>query len=346
MDKNIVLSNDVKMPRLGLGVDTLHGDECINSVIWAIENGYRLIDTASCYYNEKEVGIAIKNCIDRGIVKREDLFITSKAPYHMPGIEDTINGYELSLKNLGLDYLDLYLIHSPYWNSFTWKEDIISTWKGMIKLYEEKKVRAIGVANFNSGLATDVMATSSLMLPHVNQFELHPQHQNKFAAAWCHKNNVQIEAWGTLNQGRLFDSKIMESLAKKYNKDIAQIAIRWTLQKGNCALVRSTKLERIKSNFDVWDFEISQEDMQIIENLDNGKWSHIHDEYENCPIAFLPQKYYWQKLENTKFKEQLEIKKFYLFGFIPFLIRKQFTCKTKWYLFGIPILKIKRKENK
>lgn len=329
------------MPRLGLGVDTLHGQECINSVIWAIENGYRLIDTASCYRNEKEVGIAIKNCIDRGIVKREDLFITSKAPYHMPGYDNTIEGYEQSCKNLGLEYLDLYLLHSPYWNSFSWRDDIISSWKALIDLYKKKRVRAIGVANFTWPASNNVLETSGLMLPHVNQFEMHPQHQNLFATEWCKKNNIQPESWGTLNQGRLFNSELLEELANKYHKTIPQIVIRWNIQKGNSCLVRSTKKERIKSNFNVWDFDISDEDISAIDKLNGGEWSHIHNEYENCSIAFESHKDYWKNFRK-EISQKNASKKYYLFFFIPFLKCKQTESKKKYYLFGIiPILKIK-----
>lgn len=345
MGKNLQLSNGVNMPRLGLGVDTLHGKECINSVIHAIEYGYRMIDTASCYNNEKEVGKAISECIKAGIVKREDLFITSKAPYHIPGYKETIEGYEHSLQNLGLDYLDLYLIHSPYWNSFSWKSDIIYTWEGMIELYTEKRVRSIGVANFNSGLSKDVMATSGLMLPHINQFEIHPQHQNKETVSWCKKHNIQPQAWGTLNQGRLFDSKILKEIADKYNKSVPQIAIRWNIQKGDSALVRSTKEERIKSNFDIWDFELSENDMQLIDSLDGGEWSHIHDSYEDELIAFEPRKGYWEKMRSLTPKQSAAYTESYkLFGFLPFMKKyKKNRRITKYYLFGIPIVKTDKK---
>ena len=337
------LSNGVLMPTIGLGVDTLKGDDVIKSVISAIESGVRLIDTASCYKNEKEVGIAINECIKRGIVKREELFICSKAPYHQPGYENTLNGYQRSLKLLNLDYLDLYLLHSPYWNSSTWKSDIIESWKALCFLYESGQCRAIGCCNFNSRLFLDVLETSTLLLPHVIQVECHPQHQNNDCRRWCNENNVQFQSWGTLNQGRVFKSQLLKEIANKYNKSISQIAIRWNIQKGNSCLFRSTKTERIKENVNVFDFEISEIDMDKIDTLDNQEWSNIHSFNKDFCVGGISIDAFFDILNKQINREDKYTEIYKLFGFIPFLKKKNKGNIERWYLFGIKILKIYKK---
>lgn len=342
MDKWTSLNNGVKIPILGIGTDVIKGDDVIFSVTKAIENGYRLIDTASLYRNEKEVGIAIKNCIDRGIVKREDLFISTKAPYFFPGEVNTIQGIEESLTNLQLDYVDLYLLHHVYMYT-DYQRVIPETWRAMEQIYEMGKARSIGVCNY-FGQFCDVLYNSAKIFPHINQFEYHPQHQNKEILEWCRKYNTQPMSWGTLNQGRLFNSQVMEEIAQKHNKSIAQVAIRWNLQKGHVALVRSTKEERLKSNYDVWDFKLSEEEMNVIDNLDGkGQWSNIHGA-DSIPIGTIPNRAFFQYFdEKMKQKEENSVSKYKLFGFIPFLTKLTNGNLTKWYLFGIKILKIYKK---
>ena len=254
---------------------------------------------------------------------------------------DIIQGYENSIKKLGVDYIDLYLLHSPYWTSLNWRNQYIESWQAMIKLYTDKRVNAIGICNFNNPDKMNIVCKCGLMLPHVNQFEFHPQRQYKDALKICKDHGIQVQSWGTLNQGRLFSSDLMSRIAKKHNKSIAQIAIRWNLQKGNSALVRSTKKERVISNFDIWDFQLTQEEIIEIDKLNGGSWSGIHSEEVNSPIASMTYEQYWKHMQLMGYPP-LE-SNFNLFGFIPFLKCKQKPQKTKWYLWGIPILTIKRK---
>jgi len=246
-NKTIILNNGIEMPILGFGVDTLKGDEVVKSVTAAIEAGYRMIDTASLYRNEKEVGIAINDCINRGIVKREDLFVVSKAPYFFPGFNETLQGYETSLKNLNLEYLDMYMLHHPYREYSSWQKEIVSSYAALEKLYEDKRIRAIGVCNFSYPF-TDILFSCYKYIPQVNQIEVHPEHQYLGAVSLFKEKGIQIVAWSALNKGRIIKNETIKELSKKYNKTEAQIAIRWNIQKGNAVLIRSTDENRIKSN--------------------------------------------------------------------------------------------------
>ncbi len=255
------LHNGVEMPYFGLGVYlSKDGKEVVNAVKWALDEGYRHIDTASIYKNEEGVGQGIK---ESG-VDRKDIFVVSKVWNSDQGYESTIKAYESSLKRLNLDYLDLYLVHWPVNGKY--KE----TWRAMEYLYKHKGVRAIGVSNFMQHHLEDLM-TSSKIVPMVNQMEFHPYLVQQELIDFCNKNTIQYEAWSPLMQGHIFEMDIMKDLAAKYNKTIAQIVLRWDLQKGVITIPKSAKRDRIIANADIFDFELVAEDVKKLDQLDRGK---------------------------------------------------------------------------
>lgn len=325
------LYNNNKIPTLGFGTDYIpKGETVINAVTTAIETGYRHIDNADCYDNQEGVGIAINNCIKRGIVKREDLFIVSKVPDWKQGYEATIECCKNSLREMNLEYFDLYLVHSPLRARADWESKILETYKALEDLYKEGLIKNIGVANFARRHIMHLRKNVSI-LPVVNQVELHPEHQQLDVQDVCKKSYIQIVAWGALNQGRIFKNDTFIKLAEKYSVTPAQIAIRWSYQKGFCPLARSITPEHIKSNFDILSFEISSEDMQLLDNLDCGEWSNTHDDklYKRNEL----------QVKNTKYTRD-----FKLFSFISFLKEyKESNRITRWYFFGVPFLKVDTK---
>jgi diketogulonate reductase-like aldo/keto reductase len=259
MMKKVVLNNGVEMPVLGFGVFQIPDQkECENSVIDAIEAGYQLIDTAASYMNEVAVGNAIK----RSGVAREELFITTKLWVQDAGYENTKKAFEKSLNKLQLDYLDLYLIHQPY-------GDVHGSWRAMEELYKAGKVKAIGVSNFQPDRVMDII-TFNEVVPAVNQIETHPFNQQIETHRFLTENKVQIESWGPFAEGRnnLFQNELLLSIATKYQKSIAQVVLRWLTQRGVVSIPKSVKKERIKENFDIFNFELSVEDMEAVTALD------------------------------------------------------------------------------
>ncbi|WP_088085594.1 aldo/keto reductase [Bacillus sp. OV166] len=260
------LSNGVKMPWVGLGVfKVTEGEEVIQSVKAAIQNGYISIDTAAIYGNEEGVGQAIK---DSG-VPREDLFITTKLWNSEQGYESTLKAFETSLTKLGLDYLDLYLIHWPG------KDKYKETWKAFEKLYKEGRVRAIGVSNFQVHHLEDLISSAEIK-PMVNQVEFHPHLTQKELLAFCKNEGIQLEAWSPLKQGKLLNEPVLEDLAHKYNKSVAQVILRWDLQHGVVTIPKSIKEHRIIENADIFDFELSTEDMDKIDGLNQDSRAGSH----------------------------------------------------------------------
>jgi 2,5-diketo-D-gluconate reductase A len=258
----IKLNNGVEMPILGFGVFQIPDEkECERCVMDAIETGYRLIDTAASYMNEKAVG----NAIRKSGVDRKDLFITTKLWVQDHGYENTKKSFNRSLEKLQLDYLDLFLIHQPY-------SDVFGSWRAMEELYEAGKIRAIGVANFQIDRVMDLMVFGKIP-PAVNQIETHPFHQQIAAEKFLKENNVQIESWGPFAEGKnnIFTNELLVSLAKKYNKSVAQIILRWLIQRGVVAIPKSVRKERMAENFSIFDFEIIADDMEKIKTLDTNQ---------------------------------------------------------------------------
>lgn len=254
------LHNGVKMPWLGLGVwQVSEGNDVENSVKAAIKAGYRSIDTAAIYKNEEGVGKAIK---ESG-VPREELFITTKVWNADQGYETTLAAFEESRKKLGLEYFDLYLIHWPVKGKYT------ETWKALEKLYSDGLVRAIGVSNFHVHHLEDILADCKVK-PMVNQVEYHPLLTQDELLTFCKKNEIQMEAWSPLMQGNL-DLPLLHELAQKYGKSPAQIVLRWDLQNGVVTIPKSITESRIIENSNVFDFELSSDDMERISGLNQNK---------------------------------------------------------------------------
>ena len=250
------LNNGIEIPRIGFGTFKIEdGDTVINTVKAALDFGYRLIDTASIYGNEKGVGRAI----EESNIPRKDIFLTSKIWNADQGYESTFEALGESLEKLKTDYLNLYLIHWP-------KPLSIETWNAMEKLYADGKVKAIGISNFMIHHLEPLLKEGEIV-PMVNQVELHPQFPQEQLRKFCKVRNIIIESWGPLMQGQVFEVELMKELSRKYNKSIAQVTLRWHLQLGVISIPKSTKSDRIKSNIDIFDFEISDEDMKRIETL-------------------------------------------------------------------------------
>ena len=256
---SVKLNNGVEMPILGFGVFQMNDPkECEQSVIDAIQAGYRLIDTAASYMNEEAVGRAIEN----SGVPRKDLFITTKLWVQDTGYENTMISFQRSLDKLQLDYLDLFLIHQPY-------GDVHGSWRAMGELYKAGKVRAIGVSNFQPDRVMDLIMFNEIV-PAVNQVETHPFNQQIDNQKFLTENGVQIESWGPFAEGKnnLFQNELLSSIGAKYNKSIAQVVLRWLTQRGVVVIPKSVRKERIIENFNIFDFELSFEDMEDIATLD------------------------------------------------------------------------------
>jgi len=262
LDSKVELLNGVGMPRLGLGVYRAKaGEEVENAVAAALKVGYRSVDTAAIYKNEEGVGRAIR----ASGVPREELFVTTKVWNKDQGYDSTIRAFEASLSRLGMDYVDLYLIHWPGNDRNRYKE----TYRAMEELYEQGRIRAIGVCNFQIHHLEDLMGSCRIK-PMVNQVELHPLLTQKPLLEFCRKEGIQVESWRPLMDGKL-DLPLLQELAAKYGKTPAQIVIRWHLQHGLVTIPKSVRESRIRENADVFDFELEQEDMNRIDDLNENR---------------------------------------------------------------------------
>ena len=278
--QKVKLNNGVEMPILGFGVFQVTDlEECEKSVLDAINVGYRSIDTAASYGNEDAVGKAIK----KSMVPREELFITTKVWIQSNGYEGTKKAFEKSMQQLQLDYLDLYLMHQPL-------GDVYGTWRAMQDLYEEGRVKAIGVSNFHPDRLIDLIVHNEI-IPAVNQVETHPFYQQIDSQQFMVENNVQIESWGPFAEGRnnLFQNELLSAIGKKYNKTIAQVVLRWLTQRGVVAIPKSVRKERMEENFNVFDFELSPEEMEIIKTLDT-KTSSFFDHRDPAMVKWLGER--------------------------------------------------------
>ena len=257
----VTLNNGVKMPILGFGVYQIPKEETKQAVLDAIKVGYRLIDTAQSYFNEKEVGDAIKECG----VDRKELFITSKVWIDNYGYEKCKASVLESLKKLQTDYIDLMLLHQPF-------ADYYGAYRALEELYEEGIIRAIGVSNFYPDRLADICLFGRKVVPAVNQIETNPLHQREYDQEVMNKYGVKIEAWAPFGEGRnnMFSNPTLVEIGKKYNKSAAQVILRWLIQRGVIVVCKSTHLDRIKQNFDVFDFSLTKGDMEKIKKLDTG----------------------------------------------------------------------------
>jgi len=275
--QNVKLSNGVEMPLEGFGVFQVPDlTECEKAVSETLDVGYRLIDTAAAYFNEEAVGKAIK----KSGIKRDELFITTKLWIQDAGYENAKKAFQTSLDKLGLDYLDLYLIHQPF-------SDYYGSWRAMEELYEQGKIRAIGVCNFYPDRLADLCLNAKIK-PMVNQVEIHPFFQQQKSIDVMKEFGVQPEAWGPFAEGKfgIFENEVLTEIAKKYNKTSAQVILRWNIQRGVVVIPKSVRKERMEQNFDIWNFELSNEDMNKISTLDMGK-SNIIDHYTAETAKFL-----------------------------------------------------------
>lgn len=257
----VKLNNGVKMPILGFGVYQILKEETKQAVLDAIKVGYRLIDTAQSYFNEKEVGDAIKECG----VDRKELFITSKVWIDNYGYEKCKASVLESLKKLQTDYIDLMLLHQPF-------ADYYGAYRALEELYEEGKIRAIGVSNFYPDRLADICLFGRKVVPAMNQIETNPLHQREYDQEVMNKYGVKIEAWAPFGEGRnnMFSNPTLVEIGKKYNKSAAQVILRWLIQRGVIVVCKSTHLDRIKQNFEVFDFSLTKGDMEKIKKLDTG----------------------------------------------------------------------------
>ena len=278
--QKLTLNNGVEMPMLGFGVFQVKDPgECERSVVDAIDSGYRLIDTAQSYENEEAVGKAIK----RSGVPRGDLFITTKLWIQSNGYDGTKKAFGQSLKKLQLDYLDLYLIHQPY-------GDVYGEWHAMQDLYKEGRIRAIDVSNFHPDRLIDLIIHNEIK-PAINQIEIHPFHQQWDSQKFLQENNVQIESWGPFAEGKnnLFHNELLAGIAGKYGKSIAQVVVRWLLQRGVIAIPKSVRKERMAENFNVFDFQLDAGDMDAIKTLDTNA-SSFFDHRDSAMVKWLGER--------------------------------------------------------
>lgn len=259
----VTLENGVKMPQLGYGVYQVTKEECERCVLDALKVGYRLFDTAQSYFNEEEVG----NAIVKSGVSREEIFLTSKVWIDHYEYEECRKSVLESLRKLKTDYIDLMLLHQPF-------SDYYGAYRALEDLYDEGKIKAIGISNFYPDRMVD-LASFTRIKPMINQIEIHPYHQQVFSKEWHDKYGVQLEAWAPFGEGRknMFELSELKEIGDKYGKTVAQVILRWHLQRGIVVIPKSTHLERMKENFNVFDFELAQEDMDVISKLDKNESS-------------------------------------------------------------------------
>lgn len=272
----VTLNNGVKMPQEGYGVFQIAPENCEECVTDALSLGYRLIDTASSYRNEEEVGSAIK----KSGIPREEVFITTKLWVQDTSYENAKKAAEASMKRMGLDYLDLYLIHQPF-------GDYYGAWRAMEEMYQEGIIRAIGVCNFDDARLVDLCMNHEVR-PAVNQVEIHPFYQQGSAIQTMKRYHIQSEAWGPLSEGQknIFQHRQLNKIAARYQKSVAQIILRWNVQRGVVVIPKSSHKERMKENLDIWDFVLDSKDMETIASLDIGH-SEIINHYSSCTAKAL-----------------------------------------------------------
>lgn len=290
--KYITLSNGIKMPQLGYGVYQVTRQECERCVTDALNTGYRLLDTAQSYFNEEQVGLAI----EKSNVDRKDIFLTTKVWIEHYGYENAKKSVLSSMEKLRTDYLDLCLLHQPF-------SDYYGAWRALEELYEQGKIRAIGVSNFYPDRLVDICSFARIK-PMVNQVEVHPFNQQCVAKEWMEKYNVQIEAWAPFGEGRgdMFTNPVLAQIGAKYGKTVAQVILAWHLQRGVVVIPKSTHIERMEENFNVFDFTLSDEDMKIIADLDKAQ-SSFFSHYDPAMVQWFVQMVEERKKQHDSSKE-------------------------------------------
>ncbi len=294
----VTLSNGLKMPKNGFGVYQIAKEDCERCVLDAIKVGYRLIDTAQSYFNEEEVGNAIEKAINEGLVKREELFITSKVWIDNYGYEKCKESVLESMRKLKVDYLDLMLLHQPF-------ADYYGAYRALEDLYEEGKLKAIGVSNFYPDRLSDICLFERKILPHVNQVETNVFNAQYEAQENMKKYNVQIEAWAPFAEGRnnMFSNEVLVEIGKNHNKSVAQVVLRWLTERNAVTLSKSTKIERMEENFNIFDFELSEEEMEKIKELDT-KNSLFFSHYDPNMVAWFDQTVVSRRTNNDHTKDK------------------------------------------
>lgn len=289
----VTLSNGVKMPILGYGVYQVTKEECERCVLGALEAGYRSLDTAQSYYNEEEVGSAVK----KSGIPREEIFLTSKVWVEHYGYEETRKSVEESLRKLQTDYLDLMLLHQPF-------NDYYGAYRALEDLYDEGKLRAIGVSNFYPDRLVD-LASFTRIPPMVNQIETHVLNQRAQDHEWMEKYHIVHEAWAPFGEGRggLFDNEVLKRIGEKYGKTTAQVMLRWNIQRGVIVLPKSTHKERMIQNLDVFDFVLTDEDMSTIDGLDT-KTSAFFSHYDPNMVEWFVKMVEERKKQHGSSKEK------------------------------------------
>lgn len=289
----ITLSNGVKMPILGYGVYQVTKDECERCVLDALKAGYRAIDTAQSYFNEEEVG----NAIEKSGIVREELFITSKVWIEHYGYEQCKKSVLESLRKLKIDYIDLMLLHQPF-------SDYYGAWRALEELYEEGKLKAIGISNFYPDRMVDI-ASFAEICPMVNQVETHPHNQQIVAKEYMDKYKMQIEAWAPFGEGRggLFENEVLKAIGVKYDKTAAQVMLRWHIQRDIVVIPKSTHYERMVENLNVFDFALSDEDMEAIKALDKDE-SSFFSHYDPAMVEWFVKMVEERKKQKDSSKEK------------------------------------------
>lgn len=332
-----ILNDGNKIPTIAFGTWKLPLDETENIVYEAIKVGYRLIDCAESYGNEKEVGLGVKKAIDEGIVKREELFISTKlSAHHINGYENTIKYFYESLERLNIDYLDLYLIH---WPNVTpddrWKEHNAKTWEAIEKLHNDNKIKSIGVSNFMIHHLEELFKTAKIK-PVINQLELSPQWQQREVVEFCNKHHILNMAWAPLVHGKMLQNKKLNLIAQKYQKTPAQILLNWNLHKGYIPVCKTTSIQRMKENIESYNFQMENEDLLVLDEFNSHPAMH-----DGTPDSIWNT---WRLYDIIETQHYLYEEKVYLFNFIV-LIRIKFNKEqnTAWikFLNFIPLIKVK-----
>lgn len=289
----VQLNNGLKMPILGYGVYQVTKDECERCVLDALKTGYRLIDTAQSYFNEEEVG----NAIVKSGIPREEIFLTTKVWVEHYGYEETKKSVYESMKKLQTEYIDLMLLHQPF-------ADYYGAYRALEELYQEGVLKAIGVSNFYPDRLVDIASFANIV-PMVNQVETHVLNQQTEAKRWMDKYDVQIEAWAPFGEGRggLFENPVLVEIGKKYNKTSAQVMLRWNIQRGVVVLPKSTHIERMEQNFNVFDFTLSDEDMAAIAALDT-QTSSFFSHYDPAMVEWFAKIVEERKTNHDSSKEK------------------------------------------